>query len=102
MKKIEEQLTTAIIASISDTEGNFEIDLESDNLYIEVSGRYNIEQVRDDDYFNGTGYEYISSAIITIERCEVHEYNAGGDEITSTISINEAAIESAVKNQLIA
>ena len=56
MATISETIAAAIADSINDNHGSFSLEVEMDgNTVVEVSGRYEIDGYREDDYLNGTG-----------------------------------------------
>ena len=56
MTPINETIGAAIAESIESNENKFSLEVEIDrNTVVEVSGRYEMDGYREDDYFNGTG-----------------------------------------------
>lgn len=101
MNAIDEMIANKIIESIDSNEGDFSLDIEvDDNIFVEVSGCYEIEDYQENDYFNGTGAWVTTYAWVAIDKCEVSAYNEDGDEIETDIKPNIREIENCIESFL--
>lgn len=101
MTAIDEMIANKIIESIDSNEGDFSLEIEvDDNIFVEVSGCYEIEGYEENDYYNGTGAWVTTYAWVAIDKCEVSAYNEDGDEIETDVKPNISEIESYIEQQL--
>lgn len=99
MKSVSEKIAKAIAESIDGCEGRFDLDVELDeNTFVTVSGWYEFDGYREDDYFNGTGAWVTTYARVSVDACEVCAYGENGDEVPTTIEIDTAEIERFVED----
>ena len=94
MTTINETIAAAIAESIESNEGRFSLEVEIDgNTIVEVSGRYEMDGYREDDYYNGTGAWVTTYVSVVVEDCTVHTYDEDGEETVNDIEPDTAAIE---------
>lgn len=99
MATINETIAAVIADSINDNHGSFSLEVEMDgNTVVEVSGRYEIDGYREDDYLNGTGAWVTTRAAVSVECIEA--YDEDGEAVEIDCSLNE--IERYVENELAA
>lgn len=99
MKSVSEKIAEAIAENIDGSEGRFDLDVELDeNTFVTVSGWYEFDGYREDDYFNGTGAWVTTYARVSVDACEVCAYDENGDEVPTTIEIDTAEIERFVED----
>lgn len=94
MTAINETIAAAIVESIESNGGSFALEVEIDgNTVVEVSGRYELDGYREDDYFNGTGAWVTTYVSVVVEDCTVHTYDEDGEETVNDIEPDITAIE---------
>jgi len=97
---IEERIADAIISECelgnADNEW-FYTEIETGDLFIEVSGHYWTEGYCEDDYYDGTGAWVATDATVSIDY--IKAYNEDGDRIE--LDIDEFLIVEAVEKELI-
>lgn len=99
MATINETIAAAIADSIDGSCGSFSLEVEIDgNTVVEVSGRYEIDGYREDDYLNGTGAWVTTYVAVSIDRAEA--YDEDGVAVELDCGLNE--IERYVENELAA
>ena len=103
MTTISKTIAAAIADSIDgnhgSNHGSFSLEVEMDgNTVVEVSGRYEIDGYREDDYLNGTGAWVTTRAAVSVECIEA--YDEDGEAVEIDCSLNE--IERYVENELAA
>lgn len=94
MKSVSEKIAEAIAENIDDSEGRFDLDVELDeNTFVTVSGWYEFDGYREDDYFNGTGAWVTTYARVSVETVDVFTYDDDGEEVPNEIQPDIEAIE---------
>lgn len=94
MTTINETIAAAIVESIESNGGKFSLEVEIDaNTVVEVSGRYELDGYREDDYFNGTGAWVTTYVSVVVEDCTVYTYDEDGEETENDIRPDIAVIE---------
>lgn len=94
MTAINDTIAAAIAESIESNEGRFSLEVEvDDNTVVEVSGRYEMDGYREDDYFNGTGAWVTTYVSVVVEDCAVYTYDEDGEETENDIRPDIAVIE---------
>ena len=94
MQTLNEKIAAAIIEGMDGCDGLFAVSVETDeNTVVEVSGWYEIDGYREDDYFNGTGAWVTTYVRVSVEACEVHAYDDEGEEVPNDITPDIEEIE---------
>lgn len=87
MRSINYTIAIAIAESIYGREGEFNVELDVDDVMIVVNGSFEIDGYMEDDYFDGTGAWITTDVFMKINT--ITSCNEDGDKVDLGLSVKE-------------